>query len=530
MFGSTAAALVVKVTADAKSASAGVDGVTTKTSKMGRVGAAAGKALAAGLLLAAGAAISAASAAAEDQAAQARLATTMQNAAGATSSQIAATEEWIAAQGRALGVSDDELRPALGALVAATGDVEKAQRLAALAMDVSAGSGKSVEAVTKALVAAEKGRSAGLSKFGVDTKNAAGETRSLAAIQKDLAATYKGAASSAADTVAGKQARLKVAMGELQEEIGLKLLPVLLKLATVGMTVVDWITQNQTAAAAIIGTIGGLLAITFAVSKAMAAWTAIVKVATALQAAYNIVMAANPVVLIVLAFVALAAAVVIAYKRSETFRNIVNGAFAAISKTVAGVVAFIKNHWKTMLAILAGPVGLAVLLIVKHKDAIIAAFVAAKGWVSDKWKDVKDLFANPITNAKTLMVNAVNDVKGKIGEVKTKVDEVGGLISAGLSAAFKPISTAIGWVQDLIDKIANIKMPDLNPLNGRASAPVAVAGSVVDRTPRSSTTARTSTRGGDVYIRVDGMTADAILRLLRRHGVNTGQAVGSAAA
>ena len=45
----------------------------------------------------------------------------------------------------------------MGKLVAATGDVAKAQDLASLAMDVSAGSGKSLDAVTMALVRAQNG-------------------------------------------------------------------------------------------------------------------------------------------------------------------------------------------------------------------------------------------------------------------------------------------------------------------------------------------------------------------------------------
>ncbi|MFP8882558.1 phage tail tape measure protein [Streptomyces mangrovi] len=55
-----------------------------------------------------------------------------------------------------------------------------------------------------------------------------------------------------------------------------------------------------------------------------------VKAWTVAQAAWNLVMAANPAVLIIVAVVALAAALVLAYKKSETFRNIVDKALSAV--------------------------------------------------------------------------------------------------------------------------------------------------------------------------------------------------------
>jgi phage-related protein len=51
---------------------------------------------------------------------------------------------------------------------------------------------------------------------------------------------------------------------------------------------------------------------------------------TAAQWALNAAMSANPIGLVILAIVALVAIVVIAYKRSETFRNIVQAAFRAV--------------------------------------------------------------------------------------------------------------------------------------------------------------------------------------------------------
>lgn len=244
------AILKVDIVADAKGVGPGVSQAEGKFNKLGSAAKKAGKiaalGLAAGLGLAAVAAGKMAKAAAEDEAAAAKLANTLKNAAGATDKNVAAAERWITKQGKALGVADDELRPALARLATATGDVGKAQQLAALAMDVSAGTGKSLEAVSTALMKAQNGQVSGLSRLGIQTKNAAGETLTMDQVTRKLADTYKGAASSAANTAAGQQKRLALRFSELQETIGAKLLPIISAL-------VGWIVDKVLPAAEKLG-------------------------------------------------------------------------------------------------------------------------------------------------------------------------------------------------------------------------------------------------------------------------------------
>jgi len=185
------------------------------------------------MAVAAGAALfGMAKAAMADEKSQAVLAKQLKNSAGATKEQIAATEDWITAQGKALGVTDDELRPALSKLAAATKSVGEAQGLTSIAMDVSAGTGKSLSTVSAALAKAQLGNVAGLAKLGVETKNADGSTRSLRDITIDLAKTYEGQAATAANTTEGKFGRLKLMFDETKESIGSKLLPVLSDMAS----------------------------------------------------------------------------------------------------------------------------------------------------------------------------------------------------------------------------------------------------------------------------------------------------------
>lgn len=200
-------------------------------SKLAKVGKIAAIGLAAGVAVAGKALWDMGKAAAVDEAAQAKLAKTLQNAAGATDAEIASVEDWISAQGRALGVTDDELRPALERLVTATGDVGEAQKLASLAMDVSAGSGKSLESVSTALMKAQNGQVSALARLGINTKNAKGETITFEQAVKRMGDTFGGQAATKANTLEGKMNRLKLIFDETKETIGAKLLPVATRLA-----------------------------------------------------------------------------------------------------------------------------------------------------------------------------------------------------------------------------------------------------------------------------------------------------------
>lgn len=299
------------------------DDAEKAASKMQRVGHVAGVMLAGGLTAAAAAAYKWSQMAAEDEESAVKMATVFRNAAGATKAQIAATEDWITAQGKAVGVADDELRPALSKLVAVTGDVGKAQRLTSLAMDVSAGTGKDLGAVTMALAKAQNGSVGGLAKLGIATKDATGKTRDLNDIMKDLAKTYRGSAAKAADTVSGKTKKMKLQFDELQETIGYKLLPVMSDLAEAGLKMVDWVDKNQTLVATLAGVLGGLVATVWLVNAAVKAWAAA-------QVLLNIALSANPIGIIEIAIAALVAGLILAYKKSETFRSIVDGALKVI--------------------------------------------------------------------------------------------------------------------------------------------------------------------------------------------------------
>lgn len=88
--------------------------------------------------------------------------------------------------------------------------------------------------------------------------------------------------------------------------------------------------------------------------------------------------AMGPVGLIITAIALVAAGLVYAYNHSSKFRAIVQGAMRAagavfkwFGSAVSGVFGWIKRNWPLLLAIITGPIGLAVYGIRKHGDKII---------------------------------------------------------------------------------------------------------------------------------------------------------------
>jgi len=172
-------------------------------------------------------------AAAEDQKAQELLELAVRNNTSANTDQIAEMEKTIGKMEMQKAVADDELRPAMGNLVRATGDVTKAQGLLNLALDISAATGRDLNTVTLALSKAQSGQIGALTRLGVPLNAAAVKSKDLAGIQKDLELRFAGAADAAANSADGGMKKLQIALDNTYEQVGYKLLPVLSDYVTV---------------------------------------------------------------------------------------------------------------------------------------------------------------------------------------------------------------------------------------------------------------------------------------------------------
>jgi len=220
--------------------------------------------------------------------------------------------------------------------------------------------------------------------------------------------------------------------------------------------------------------------------RAAAAWTiqkvalvasAIAEKAAALaQWALNVAMDANPIMLVVLAIAAVVAALVFAYTHFAWFRTGVQAAFHAIADAVMFVVNFVKAHWLPILAIITGPVGLAVMLVIKYwsqiKSAIMTAINAVVGFVRGHWPLLLAILTGPIGIAVLLITrywgkissafssayhavvstgrSLVGWVSGLPGMILSGLASLGGKLASWASAAFgRAKSAAIAKANDL---------------------------------------------------------------------------------
>ena len=159
-------------------------------------------------------------AAVADRKSQELLEAAIKKTKGATDDHVVAVEAQIKNMSIMSGVVDDKIRPAFATLLRSTDDITKSTDLMALALDIAAGTGKDVETVSKALSKAvgPDGTTGALEKLVPAIK---GANDPLGKLQE----LFDGNAKLAADTDPYK--RMEIVFGEIQEEIGARLLPVL---------------------------------------------------------------------------------------------------------------------------------------------------------------------------------------------------------------------------------------------------------------------------------------------------------------
>jgi phage-related protein len=398
----------------------------------------------------------------EDQQGQARLATALKNTAGATDGQVASVEKWITAQGKALGVADDDLRPALAKLSAATHDVGKSQKLASLAMDISAGSGKSLETVSKSLANAYNGNVAGLSKLGIKTKDAEGKTIDFETAQRRLSATFKGQAAKNADTVAGKFAILKLRMSEAGETIGGYLIPIAGKVAgifldkvipgveqfasTLGQKLAPLVAKAKDAFAAMadkLKPVGAWFKDHPELIKgaAIALGVAAVAAAALAVALGAVALVTSPITLTIVAIAALGAGIALLWKNSETFRDVMT----SVGKALAKVPGMFMDGWREV-----GPA------LGRVADFLMKKWGEIQPQVKKLWAGVIDVFKNAVTIVKVY-------IKVWVGIIKTGIDLAerlwkmfGGNILSFLKSTFRNLFQIVKGAFQIVQGIFKI--------------------------------------------------------------------------
>lgn len=167
-----------------------------------------------------------------DEAAQAKLAGTLERVAGASEKTVAAVESYITKTSLAIGITDDKLRPAFDRLVRSTGDVDQAQTALNVALNISAATGKSLETVTAAVGKALDGNATSLGKVAGGFEASELKGKSFSDLLPILTERFGGAAQEQAETFAVKMDRLGIAFDEAKETAGSFILDAITPLIT----------------------------------------------------------------------------------------------------------------------------------------------------------------------------------------------------------------------------------------------------------------------------------------------------------
>jgi hypothetical protein len=256
-------------------------------------------------------------------------------------------------------------------------------------------------------------------------------------ILKEVEDQVGGTAEAFGETTRGKIERSKRAFESMQETLARVLLPVLEGAAKIFQKLSGFIERNEKVAKILIGVIAGLAAVILILNVAMKAFSVILAV-----------ISLSPVVLIigaiVLAVVALTVGIITLYKKSETFRKIVEGAWQGVKKAVEIVVDYLK-----------GPVMAA-------WDTIKGVLEVIKGLISGDfsrvWEGLKTTIGGVLDGIKTTILafplliggavlsigkTIVSKIAEGVSDIASKVwDKLKGLPGALLSLA-------VGWVEGL---------------------------------------------------------------------------------
>jgi hypothetical protein len=272
-----------------------------------------------------------------------------------------------------------------------------------------------------------------------------------------------------AGSVANQQRTLAAENQNVAASFGQALLPVTQSFMGVLRGLLTVISGNRTVLTAMVATIAALAAVILTVNAAVAAWNAIQVIATGATKAWaaaqwliNAALTANPIGLVVVAIAALIAALIVAYKTSDTFRRVVDAAFDAVKNAAQAAFNWVKANWPLILGILTGPLGAAVVLIVRNWDrisdaaqtavsAVKSAFSALASWLSGAFKATVGAAAQAVGNAFDFIADGARDayesvkrnLNGLVAFIESIIGKVSSAANAVASGLKKPINAVI---------------------------------------------------------------------------------------
>jgi hypothetical protein len=603
------AVLAIKIVADAKQAQGEMDRAAQKFGKVGKGIRAA--AVPAGLI---GGALLVGAKKAVDAASRTQQAFGGLDAVfGSSSKQMKA---WATAAADSVGLSQSsygELATLIGSQLKNAGVpadklAGKTNNLIKTGADLAAMYGGTTAEAVEALSSALKGEMDPMEKYGASLTQsaikaemvaqgtdkltgkqaaAAKTAATLSLIQKQTADAH-GAAAREADSAASAQQRLSAKTENLMSAMGTVLLPVVSQLADAMGRVATFATKNTTAFQILVGVVGGIVVTILALNAAMSAYNTIsaasaivqkalrssvmaTRIQLAIMAVWEKVVAASswlmsvgfkaawraalgPVGLVIIAVALVAAGFVLLYKKSETFRKIVDAVWRAVKTGAAAAGRLVQKVWRAVWAGVTAYVRAyaTVIRIVFSAIKTAASRVAAvvKTVFRSAWSIVTTA-ARTMSAAARAAINAVkaaassaaNWIRTHLGGVWAPIARAARTALNGLANLFSPITraingvitavqTLIGWLGRIrIPKISLPKLPGGFSYSFKAASPAAgpAAGGFTAAGVRTAPVTRTSSPGPTIVVN-GALDPEAVARQIQRILAGHQRRIGNASA
>jgi phage-related protein len=236
---------------------------------------------------------------------------------------------------------------------------------------------------------------------------------------------------------------------------------------------------------------------------------------TIAQKALNVAQRASPLGLIITGITILAGLLFLAYKRSDTFRRIVDKAMSVAKAGVAKVV----DAFQALGPIVGKVASFIGKVVTTYVGVYVKAFQLSLAVVRTVWGAIRDVVAN-----------VVDAIKGKADTFRDKftgalrtIRQVG--VDA-FNALTAPVQALIDLVEGLLDKIRSIHIPhvDINPFNNKGAGAGAGAGTTTSSSSSSATVQNVTTFNITLTGTASPSDADAFMRTVDQRLRSLGKA------
>lgn len=268
-----------------------------------------------------------------------------------------------------------------------------------------------------------------------------------------------------------QEKRLKASLSAVETAVGMALLPTFQKLLNLILDVVrpfaDWVTHNQTLATTIMVVVGAVAAFMAGLIVAVKVFTMAKEAVLAMRAAVlllNTAFLTNPIVLAIMAIVAVVVLVATHWKQTKEviaavwnwmkeaaqnvadfFSNLWTGVVHFFEDVWNRILDFVKQWWPVFLAVVTMGISLIVSTVIKYHNEIWE-FVQRiwndiSGFVRGVWDAIWNAVSTALTAVKNTVVTVFTDV---VNFFRTSWDTISSIFTL-----------AVNFVKDLVLRIFN---------------------------------------------------------------------------